>query len=214
MQLLGRILRYRWCEILALIEWNQLNHFMADEAKWPAITRAFGDERWKPALDLSGADRQAFLVDTYRETMEEAGAKYTWHFSMRDASNKLIYWLFFGSGGIDGLEKMKMAMKRLDPTGEYSFSDFHEGQGQRSLFTYSVEMLAEDLARDLSGKSLRVSEVRHHVSTQTPGVRFNAALKSLEKSGRLLVQNAPPDRHVGSFAKYQKDDPPLTVLFR
>ena len=104
-------------------------------------------------------------------------------------------------------------MKRLDPTGECSFSDFHEGQGQQSLFTYSDEMLAEDLAQEFSGQKLLVSKVWHHVLTRTPGVNFNAALTSLEKAGRLFVDNPPPGRRRGSFAKYRRDNPPLDVRF-
>ena len=213
MEMLGQILRHRWCEVFALIEWNRLNHTMTDPNKWPAITRAFGDSRWRPALDFSGARRQEHLVNAYRRAMEEAGAKYTWHFSMRDGSNKLIYWLFFGSGGIEGLAEMKKAMGRVDPSGGYTFSDFHEGRGQRLLFEYSPSMLAEDLAQDLKGQKLRVSQVRHHVLTRTPGVTFNAALTSLEKTGRVVVENAPPGRRAGWFVKYQTDKPPLTLRF-
>ena len=214
MELLARILGHRMCEVFALIEWNRLNQTMSDSDKWAAISRAFGGDRWKPALKLSGADRQEFLVSEYRDAMERAGARFTWHFSMRDRFNKLIYWLFFGSGGIDGLEQMKKAMKRIDPSGEYCFSDFHEGRGQRYLFEYSDEMLAADLSRDLGGMTRSISQIRHHVLTKTPGVNYSRALALLERKKGLEIQKSPPNRRAGSFLKYQTDDPPLMVTFR
>ncbi|MEX0653361.1 MAG: hypothetical protein WD534_11100 [Phycisphaeraceae bacterium] len=212
MDLLARILRHRMCEVFALIEWNRLNQTMADTDKWPAITRAFGGEDWRPAINMAGLERQQFLVSTFRRAMEQAGARFTWHFSMRDKSNRLIYWLFFGSGGLDGLYQMKRAMRRVDPTGTFSFSDFRERQAA-SLFQYSDSELASELADNLSGQALPISAVREHVLTRTPGTEFNNALANLEQDKRLQIVESPPGRRKRSFAKYQKDNPRLVVRF-
>lgn len=64
------------------------------------------------------------IAETYvRALRQRAGAKYVWHFAMKGTNNALIYWLFFCTKSDRGLEEMKKAMRRVDDTGRFVFSD-------------------------------------------------------------------------------------------
>ena len=51
--------------------------------------------------------------------------RYVFPFGMSKSGRLIDYFLIFASQHHRGLEKMKEAMKRIDQTGEYRFSDAH-----------------------------------------------------------------------------------------
>ena len=52
-----------------------------------------------------------------------AGARYVRSFEMRNGKDLVDYYLFYATGHILGLEKMKDAMWKVDPSGLFQFSD-------------------------------------------------------------------------------------------
>jgi hypothetical protein len=85
------------------------------------ITETFGtDEAVKIAL--GGGDRAIALKDLYQRQLQHA-ARFVRYFDMRDHDNRTVYYLFFASNNAVGHLKMKEAMWRVDPLGDFSFSD-------------------------------------------------------------------------------------------
>jgi hypothetical protein len=117
---------------------------------------------------------------------ERANAKYVYDFAMRGRDHRPIYWLFFCTNSIKGLEVMKKAMWTVDPTGRFEFSDRDVDQGM--LTGYTQEILADDLHRDLRGKELTSDKLKEHVLTKTPEYRFKEAVQILKNRGRAKEQ--------------------------
>ncbi len=210
MELIHRIMTQRQCEIFSYLNWDHMNRFLIDSTKWPSLDRTFGGPEWREALELETYKRSVFILKTYRAALKEkAGSRYVWHFAMCDANGKLLYWLFFCTNSLRGLEEMKRAMWKVDSAGGFRFSD-KDNPSQLSLFKdYQNEMLAEDLAAALQGETLTVSQVKEFVFTQTPAYKYIKALKLLEENNRLTVVNPPPSRRKGTFAA---DDMQLKFL--
>lgn len=210
MRLIRRVMSRPQWEVFSYLNWDHMNRFLADEAKWPSLDRTFGGAEWRLALGLESYERPAFIVKTYKTALQKkSGSKYVWHFAMCDASDKLLYWLFFCTNNLRGLEEMKKAMYKADPGGGFRFSD-KDNPSQFNLFgSYQHKMLAEDLAASLKGKVLTVFQVKEFVLTRTPACLYKKALKLLEDQGRLEVINPPPGRRKGSFAA---DDMQLKFL--
>ena len=210
MQLIQRIMSQSYCEVFSYLNWDHMNRFRGDETKWSSLDRAFGGPEWRPALELESNERSVFILKTYRAALEEkSGSKYIWHFAMCDASDKLLYWLFFCTNNLRGLEEMKRAMWKVDPVGGFRFSD-KDNPSQLNLFgDYHDEMLAENLTAALKGRVQTVSEVREFVLTQTPAYKYTKSLKLLETNGKLIVVDPPPGRRKGTFAA---DDMQLKFL--
>jgi three-Cys-motif partner protein len=200
MQLIRRVMSKPLCEVFSYLNWDHMNRFLIDGTKWPSLDRTFGGPEWRLALELESYERSDFVLKTYRTTLEEkSGSKFVWHFAMCDANDKLLYWLFFCTNNLRGLEEMKRAMCKADPGGGFRFSD-KDNPSQLNLFgSYQGEMLAQDLAATLQGKILTVSRVKEFVLTQTPAYLYKNALKLLEKQDRLEIINPPPDRRKHSF---------------
>lgn len=201
MQLVHRIMSQPLCEVFSYLNWDHMNRFRTDETKWASLDRTFGGPEWRPALELESHERSVFMLKTYKTALKKKGSsKYVWHFAMCDTNDKLLYWLFFSTNNLRGLEEMKRAMWKVDSAGGFRFSD-KDNPSQLSLFRdYQNEMLAEDLTATLQGKILTVAKVEEFVLTETPAYLYKTALRLLEENDRLIVVNPPPGRRKGTFA--------------
>lgn len=202
MELVGKILAEPQCEVLSYLEFKNLDRFITDETKHTGISETFGSEAWKAAIKLHGIERARFLQSAYMDALlNRAKATFVWPFAMLDSDNKLLYWLFFSTNNIRGLEVMKEAMWKVDQTGSFSFSD-KEGLSQLALLTfYNEAWLVNTLRHSLAGRTMSVDEIREYVLTKTPCFRFRGALGILEKEGTLRVINPPAGRAARSFAE-------------
>ena len=117
---------------------------------------------------------------------------------MRDFSDRVIYWLFFSTNNIRGLEEMKKAMWTVDRSGGFGFSDKHSAQlGQ--LFAVDNAWLANHLFSEHENKVMTVGKIKEYVLTKTPCHSFKEALALLERNEQLEPVESPPRRRRGSF---------------
>lgn len=186
MDLIKRILKHQYCEVFTYLNWANLNRFISDETKSATITRTFGGNQWQKVLQLKHNHRASFMLNLYRDTLKKkAGARYVWYFAMGDKYDKLIYWLFFCTNSLRGLQEMKKAMSKVDTSGGFRFSD-KDNPTQLHLFgEYSDQSLADDLAIALKGKTLSIEQVEEFVLTNTPAYKYKTALGFLEKEQKL-----------------------------
>lgn len=188
MSLIRAIMAERQCEVFSYLNGQRMNNFLSDETKWESVTNAYGDESWKPALEMSGPARQKFLINTYKDAIRRnAGTDYAWAFAMFNSFGHLIHWLVFTTNHWNGLLEMKKAMWKADTTGQYRFSDRVEGVGQQSfLSTLDDDRLATELADKLVGRTLAESQVRDFVLTKTPYYKFKSQVNKL-RTANLAV---------------------------
>ena len=204
MALIKKVMNERMCEVFSYLNWGNMNRFMIDEEKWATISNAFGSDEWKEVLNLEQKDRAKFMLRIYRNALRaKAGSKYVWYFDMCDSNEKLIYWLFFCTNNLRGLEEMKKAMWKVDQTGGFRFSD-KDNPSQLYFFKdYKQETLAKELSSKFRGQTLRVGDVKEFVLTETPAYVYKTALKLLEKEGSLETINEPAGRRKWTFADDQ-----------
>ncbi|MCA9250444.1 MAG: three-Cys-motif partner protein TcmP [Phycisphaerales bacterium] len=199
MQLIGRILKNEVCEVFSYLNWNLLHPFMADQTKHAGITKAFGGEEWKEVMELRGKEKEDRFRDIYITALQQrAGATYAYPFAMRNRDDRVIYWLFFCSNNLRGLEEMKRAMWKVDRSGGFEFSDRH-AQSAGNLFKYTDEDLANDLIEAMDGQTPTVGEIEEYVLVNTPAYLYKGALGILERTGRLKPIDPPKGRRAAAF---------------
>jgi three-Cys-motif partner protein len=213
MKLIHRIMSQPYCEVFSYLNWDHMNRFLTDQAKWASLDRTFGGPEWRPALKLESSERSIYMLKTYKTALgKSGGSKYVWHFAMSDSSDKLLYWLFFSTNNLRGLEEMKRAMCKVDPEGGFRFSD-KDNPSQLNLFgDYGDKALAQDLSSALRGESLGLPHVREFVLTETPAYKYKTALKMLEDDGLLKVTDTPPKRRRGTFPDKYADEMQLNFV--
>lgn len=202
MGLVNTILKHDICEAFAYLNWNMLHPFMADPTKHAGITKAFGGDEWREVVDLSGQEKENRFRRIYLDALlSRGGAKYAYPFAMRDANHRVIYWLFFCTNNLRGLEEMKRAMWSVDRSGGFEFSDKFVSE-RSSLFVYGDADLVRDLVAELAGRTMTVQDVKEFALMNTPACNYLDALGLMEREGSARPVSPPKGRRQGSFGDY------------
>lgn len=210
MDLVNTILRNEICEVFSYLNWNLLHPFMSDQTKHPGITKAFGGDEWRQVIGLSGQEKENRFRQVYLDALRtRGGARYAYPFAMRDSNNRVIYWLFFCTNNIRGLEEMKRAMWSVDRSGGFEFSDKFVSD-RSSMFEYGDVDLARDLVGELAGQTLAVKDIGEYALMNTPAYKYLEALGVMEREGQVRAVAPPTGRRAGAF----KDFPNMLVEVR
>ena len=203
MGLVQRILAHDMCETFSYLNWQRMHPYFTDPSKAATFTQALGGDEWRQVQSLRDHERAARFKAIYIDALRQrAGAKYVYDFAMRGPDHRLIYWLFFCTNSLKGLEVMKKAMWKVDDTGRFEFSDRDADQGM--LTRYTQPMLADDLARALRGRELTSEELKEYVLIYTPEYRFDEAVKILKQTNRAKRQQR------GGKTVYIFTEPPVS----
>lgn len=187
MDLVRRILRHGMCETFSYLNWQRMHPYFTDPSKAETFTRAIGGDEWREVQPLRDQARVQRFKSIYVNSLRQrGGAKYVYDFAMRGPDHRLIYWLFFCTNSLKGLEVMKKAMWEVDQTGRFEFSDRDADQGM--LTAYTQAMLAEDIYTEFNGREVSAEELKEHVLTRTPAYRSGEAIRLLKQSRRVTEQ--------------------------
>lgn len=195
--LIQRLLSKNKCEVLVTVMVDSINRWLEhpQETIKAHIVKTFGTDESIRIADGTG-DRVTELKNLYHRQLNKA-ARFVRYFEMRDHDGRLVYYLFFASNNPLGHLKMKEAMWKVDPLGEFSFSDSTD-PNQTLLFALepSMEPLAAAMATKfrLSGQ-VPVKRVETYVQDETAYLRkhMGEALLQLESAGKLKVAENKTD---------------------
>jgi len=195
--LIQRLLSKNKCEVLVTVMVDSINRWLEhpDEDIKAHIVETFGTDEAIRIAEGTG-DRVTKLKNLYHRQLNKA-AKFVRYFEMRDRDGRLVYYLFFASNNSLGHLKMKEAMWKVDPMGDFSFSDSTD-PNQPLLFNIdpSIAPLAADMSAKFRGAGqIPVRRVETHVQDHTAYLRkhMGEALKQLESERKLKVAETKSD---------------------
>src|SRR5438093_12890826 len=114
------------------------------------------------------AKLSAAVLALYKQKLRALrDVKYVFAFAMNTRQGQINYHLVFASQHPLGLEKMKEAMKAVDKTGSYSFSD--DSVGQEFLFDFDAPSdWAPKMQAALAGSWHPYADFRDYALNETP----------------------------------------------
>jgi len=175
------------------------------------LTAIFGDGLWRSALQQHESFSRLCrgVLELYKSKLRGIrNVRYVFAFEMRGAKDILNYHLVFASHNPLGLTKMKEAMKTIDQSGGYTFSD--GGIGQNLLFRFDDPAnFADVLHRTFVGETVGYRELDDFALNETPFVNPKGMLRVLEHQEALLVKSTNPKRRRGDF----NEDTLVSVTF-
>lgn len=131
MELLGRILGHPRSELYVTFMWDAIERFLGAPEFADHLTAIYGVDSWMEALALTDTpSRKRFLFDLYKSRLREAGATDVLHFELYRGGN-LVYAIFFATQHRLGANRMKQAIWRVAPFGDFTFRGL--GRDQLSL---------------------------------------------------------------------------------
>ena len=207
MEVVRRILQLPRAEVFINFMYEEINRFIADPGQHANFDALFGCHDWVDVIgetDPRKRNHQLWLLyDT--QLRSAGGAKYVRSFEMRNDSDLVDYYLFYGTGHSKGLEKMKEAMWKVDPSGRFRFFDATDPD-QLALFGNDPDLPALErlLVDQFSRFSVKYSSVRNFVLYETPFIESHCkqVLRGMELSEppSLLVSGSRENRRRGTFA--------------
>jgi three-Cys-motif partner protein len=113
------------CEVLVTFMYEEINRFLSHCDQTANFDTFFGCLDWRKGTGLAGArERNRFLHDLYLRQHEGCrGRQIRPVLSDAQYVGSDRYYLFYVTGSLTGLKKMKEAMWAVDSSGEFSFSD-------------------------------------------------------------------------------------------
>jgi hypothetical protein len=154
------------------------------------LTELFGSDCWRQKLSARADLKQLSIqiLALYKERLRALpGVRYIWSFAMRGRADTLSYYLVFATKHPLGLEKMKEAMRAIDKTGAYSFSDAHVDQ--HALFRADdADVFAEQMFEKFDGQQISMDDVTTYALNETPFLNAKAMLTRLDATGRVVIQ--------------------------
>ena len=205
--LISGLLKHSQCEVLITFMVDSINRWLEhpDSKILEHITEAFGTEDALNLIQKPGKiDRIQELRSLYQNQLKKL-ATFVRYFEMRDFHNKPIYYLFFASNHRLGNLKFKEAMWKIDPGGEFRFSDATD-PNQMVLFEADhTSQVLNLLMKGFKGKkNVSCEEIKLFVEDHTPFLEkhMRSALKIAETSGRIEVMKQKADgkkRKINTF---------------
>lgn len=210
MSIIAKLMSHPKCEVLITFMYEEINRFLTFDNEEIArhYDGLFGTTAWRHIARqvTNPKDRFHQIHDLYQAQLRSlAGARYVRSFRMRNKNNAPDYFLFFATTNLKGMEKMKEAMWRVDPSGAYDFSDFTNPE-QLLLFTPEPDytLLKRMLQTQFRGKTVSLQEIEAFVIGETPyrasGYK-TAVLKTMEyvQPAEIKIVTASANRRRGTF---------------
>lgn len=199
----AEILSHPSCEVLVNLDSDgigRLIHARSFEENRAHLDKLFGDNSWaselNPALPMQQLARQVLAL--YKRRLRTLSkVKYVYAFAMNTRKGQINYHLVFASQHPLGLEKMKEAMKAVDKSGSFSFSDDSDEQ-QMLLFDFNrPDDWALRMAASLAGPWRTFADFRDYALSETPFGNPKAMLRHLSLAERVEVEwhGLPPRRN-------------------
>lgn len=208
--MIKRIMQNPRCEVLITFVYEQINRFLAHPDQAANHDLLFGTDEWRKVLPIQEPEeRHRTIHDIYRDQLLKAGITYVRSFEMLNERNRTGYFLFFGTNDLRGLEKMKEAMWKADPSGKYQFSDYTQARGTLTLFGDEPDypFLKELLLAEYAKEEAEIGEIEDFVVAKTPFLRSHIrkkVLKPMEETEEIAVVGSKAGRRRGTFPRGTK----------
>ena len=193
MAVLQRLTDYPKGELLVYFAHEAVLRFCGAGNIDQALTDLLGSEDYKDAAQLAGAHRSQFIHDLYQRQLHDVcGFPYIQSFSMYDSRGKRVYDLFYCTREDLGLDRMKQAMWKIAPSGDFSFRDRFAGQDVIFGDTVDTSALRRHLQQHYAGQAVTIQAIVDHTIVATPfasnHVRRNT-LAVMQREGLISSPN-------------------------
>ncbi len=181
MHVIKRLMETQKTEILVTLVIQSFIRFCSLKEREETLNEAFACSEWKKLckMDRSENKREKIRELYINQLKEYANIRHTLFFEMINKHNQTSYFLIFGTNSWHGIEVMKNAMWKVDPRGDYTFSDLrHPTQSTIMDFSdedYIFSQIRNELKK-LSGRTLPLygknykpkGSIQEYISLETP----------------------------------------------
>jgi three-Cys-motif partner protein len=166
MDVIARILRNPRSEVYVSFMYEFINRFKETSAFAPHLDRLFGTADWRGGIGIADPEeKRQFFYDLYESQLRRAGADHVVHVEMYEGQ-RLVYAVFFGTHSLKGCDKMKEAIWKVAPFGDFAFKGTRSRQLTLDLQNADFEPLKSALREEFRGKGwVTIQQVANFVAS-------------------------------------------------
>jgi three-Cys-motif partner protein len=194
-------------EVLINFSYKSINRFIETyDSRQEILDGLFGCDDWRDFREIEDPEeRTRKITGLYRSQLMRI-ARYILSFEMKDRTNNISYYLFFGSNHREGFKYMKRAMWKADRRGTYRFSDTQDCN-QAYILDYSsddqhIEEQAKTIYEKYKHLEVSIETIEKFIDEESlyPGLK-KASLKFLESDGKInnVFTASAKTRRTGTF---------------
>lgn len=128
MAVLKRILSNPKCEVYISFMYDFISRFRDTSEFAPHLDELFGSGEWRGGIPLTDpTERKEFFYGLYERQLRQAGAEQVVRFELYEGP-RLVYAIFFASHSIKGADRMKEAIWKVVPFGDFTFRGSRSSQ--------------------------------------------------------------------------------------
>ncbi len=203
MRTIARILKNPKSEVYISFMSREINRFREHSNFENHLDELFGCTEWRQGMDLADSkERKDFFYGLYRSQLKKNGAQYVVHFELYEGEG-VVYTIFFGTNSLEGCDKMKKAIWKAAPFGDFKFRGGQLGQLTLGESVLDFGLLEQALRKQFGTKGWQnIETVQNFVKSDA--VNFHSdhlkskTLKPMESSGKIEVER-PPGKRRGFF---------------
>jgi three-Cys-motif partner protein len=191
MEVLKRILRGGKTEVYISFMYEAINRFKATPEFEQPLTDLFGTSDWRKGIEFEGQAKKEFFYGLYESQLRKAGAKHVLHFDLYEG-NRLVYAIFFATQHWLGADRMKQAIWKVAPFGDFAFRGTRSTQLTLGLDTTDYLALRTALQVRFRGKGwVSIENVLEFVGSDQTDFHTGQAKKNvlvpMETQGLIAV---------------------------
>ena len=191
MEVIARILRNRQSEVFISFMYDYINRFRAKPEFEPHLSDLFGCTEWRDGIEIEdSSERRQFFYILYEKKLRESGAKFVVHFDLFEG-NRLIYSIFFGTQHILGSDRMKQAIWKVAPFGDFAFRGVHANQLTLGLEAPDLDPLKDMILKQFGSRGwIGIEEIKEFVSSDSTDYhsgQFKKVLREFEQNEQIEV---------------------------
>jgi three-Cys-motif partner protein len=206
MSQLAELLSHDRCELFIFFNFNFVNRWSSSGEVDDVLTEIFGTDEYREAPPAGHPGRHDFLLHLYiRQLHQRMNFRYVQPFRMINGKGITGHYMVFATRHIAGLTKMKQAMWKVDPTGDYKFSDRLAGQEVLLGFEVDTRPLRKALLEQFGGRTVSIEEVTEWVLEHTIYLDTHVKTKTLKPMQDDGMITSPNQARKGQF-------PPRTLV--
>jgi len=205
MSVIHRILQNPKCEVYISFMYNFMNRFMGQTGFEPHLDELFGCSAWRDCIDIENEEeRREALFSIYKQQLRAGGAQYVVHFELY-RENRLVYAIFFGTQNLKGCERMKQAIWKIAPWGDFEFHGTKSQQLTLGITSADFRPLMQTIRNEFAGKGwYSVQQIEDFVASDKTDylpshIRKNALIP-MARAGELEVDENTRSKR-GTFPK-------------
>ena len=193
MSVIGRILENPKSEVYASFMYRETNRFKEHPNFAKHLDELFGCSGWRQGIDMpDGKERKDFFYELYRNQLRANGAQYVLCFELYEGE-QLVYAIFFGTKSLEGCDKMKQAIWKVAPFGDFRFRGGQIGQLTFGEDLVDFSLLKKALRGQFQAKGWQTIEaiedfVKSDATDFHSGHLKVKTLKPMESDGEIEVK--------------------------